>query len=39
MLYIGVAERWINIGLFYFIEKYIIIQVRMVTWVTKKKRL
>jgi len=37
MLYNGVAERWINIGLFFFIEKYIIIQVRMVTWVKKKE--
>jgi len=33
----GVAERWVNIGLFFFKENYMTTQVIMVTWVTKKK--
>ena len=37
MLYYGVAERWVNIMTFFFKENYKTIQVRMVTWVTKKK--
>jgi hypothetical protein len=35
MLYYGVVERWINFD--FSKQKYIRIQVRMVTWVTKKK--
>jgi len=37
MLLGGVAERWVNIGLFFFKENYMTTQVIMVTWVTKKK--
>ena len=33
----GVAERWVNIGLFFFKKNYKTTQVIMVTWVTKKK--
>jgi hypothetical protein len=39
MLLGGVAERWVNIGLFFFKENYMTTQVIMVTWVTKKKGL
>ena len=39
MLYSGVAERWVNIRLFIYNEKYRTTQVIMVTWVTKKKGL
>ena len=39
MLFGGVAERWVNIWLFFFKENYRTTQVRMVTWVTKKKGL
>ena len=35
----GVAERWVNYGLFFFKENYMTTQVIMVTWVTKKKDL
>jgi len=37
VLYYGVAERWVNIWLFFIKENYRITQVIMVTWVTKKK--
>jgi len=37
MLYYGVAERWVNIRLFFIKENYRTTQVIMVTWVTKKK--
>ena len=39
MLFGGVAERWVNIWLLFFKENYRTTQVRMVTWVTKKKGL
>jgi hypothetical protein len=39
MLFGGVAERWVNIWLFFFKENYRTTQVIMVTWVTKKKGL
>jgi len=32
MLYGGVAERWVNLGLFFFKENYKTTQVIMVTW-------
>lgn len=39
LLFFGVVERWVNIRLFFFKEDYMITQVRMVTWVTKKNNI
>jgi len=37
MLFGGVAERWVNLGLFFLKKNYKITQLIMATWVTTKK--